>query len=351
MQNCLGCWVFRFSSLFIFSIYSMLGAHSPKSKQEAPSFPQSFGISKSSMERLLQDVKAQANQNQLLGWPELPPEFRGPADIDPKNSLLSRIWAQTNKVIWHYQAPTRTWDAIVVLQRTDNRWYPDEHYGTVIHIKNAFGNPKLTPVTRLPYIGLSISPIAEKEIASSGDLPRWVGTGPIWHFMQESDGDMAPAEGIFHSGAGFGWVMNSIETKSEHAKLVESDKAKMESQKAKGINPDDDPYAFEGHSCSIFFAEDLNRAENVRSCAGLVWFHFPTGLEISDFVVPVSDWNALRKKVDGVPKPRPVSTNTSRLTLRSSRTPPALPSALSQLLAISAPLVASVQAGPLSFIR
>ena len=36
------------------------------------------------------------------------------------------------------------------------------------------------------------------------------------------------------------------------------------------------------------------------------------------------------------------------LTLRSSRTPPALPFALSQLLAIPAPLVASVQAGPLS---
>jgi hypothetical protein len=39
------------------------------------------------------------------------------------------------------------------------------------------------------------------------------------------------------------------------------------------------------------------------------------------------------------------------LTLRSSRTPPALPSALSQLLATSAPLVVSVQAWPLSFIR
>jgi hypothetical protein len=39
------------------------------------------------------------------------------------------------------------------------------------------------------------------------------------------------------------------------------------------------------------------------------------------------------------------------LTFRSSRTPPALPSALSQHLAISAPFIASVQAGPLSFIR
>ena len=39
------------------------------------------------------------------------------------------------------------------------------------------------------------------------------------------------------------------------------------------------------------------------------------------------------------------------LTLRSTRTPPALPSVLSQHLAISAPLVASVQAGPVSFIR
>ena len=39
------------------------------------------------------------------------------------------------------------------------------------------------------------------------------------------------------------------------------------------------------------------------------------------------------------------------LTLRSSRTPPALLSVLSQHLAISAPLIASVQAGPLSFIR
>jgi antitoxin component of RelBE/YafQ-DinJ toxin-antitoxin module len=40
-----------------------------------------------------------------------------------------------------------------------------------------------------------------------------------------------------------------------------------------------------------------------------------------------------------------------RLTLRSSRTPPALPFALFQLLAISASLIASVQAWPLSFIR
>jgi hypothetical protein len=39
------------------------------------------------------------------------------------------------------------------------------------------------------------------------------------------------------------------------------------------------------------------------------------------------------------------------LTLRSTRTPPALPSALSQLLASSAPLIVSVQAGPVSFIR
>jgi len=39
------------------------------------------------------------------------------------------------------------------------------------------------------------------------------------------------------------------------------------------------------------------------------------------------------------------------LTLRSTRTPPALLPALSQLLAFSAPLNASVQAGPVSFIR
>ena len=41
----------------------------------------------------------------------------------------------------------------------------------------------------------------------------------------------------------------------------------------------------------------------------------------------------------------------ARQTLRSSRTPPALPFALSQLLAISAPLIASVQAVPVSFLR
>ena len=40
-----------------------------------------------------------------------------------------------------------------------------------------------------------------------------------------------------------------------------------------------------------------------------------------------------------------------RLTLRSSRTPPVLPYALSQHLAISAPLIVSVQARPLSFLR
>jgi hypothetical protein len=39
------------------------------------------------------------------------------------------------------------------------------------------------------------------------------------------------------------------------------------------------------------------------------------------------------------------------LTSRSSRTPPALPFVLSQHFAIPAPLVASVQAWPLSFIR
>ena len=42
---------------------------------------------------------------------------------------------------------------------------------------------------------------------------------------------------------------------------------------------------------------------------------------------------------------------TVGLTLRSTRTPPALPSARSQLLASSALLSASVQAGPVSFIR
>jgi hypothetical protein len=44
-------------------------------------------------------------------------------------------------------------------------------------------------------------------------------------------------------------------------------------------------------------------------------------------------------------------TTTVVLTSRSSRTPPALPSALSQHFAISAPLIASAQAWPLSFIR
>ena len=39
------------------------------------------------------------------------------------------------------------------------------------------------------------------------------------------------------------------------------------------------------------------------------------------------------------------------LTLSSTRTPPALPPALSQLLAFSTPFNASVQAGPVSFIR
>ncbi|WLT32341.1 hypothetical protein [Geothrix sp. PMB-07] len=43
--------------------------------------------------------------------------------------------------------------------------------------------------------------------------------------------------------------------------------------------------------------------------------------------------------------------DSARLTPRSSRTPPALPSALSQHLAISAPLVVSAQAVPLSFLR
>jgi len=47
----------------------------------------------------------------------------------------------------------------------------------------------------------------------------------------------------------------------------------------------------------------------------------------------------------------PQALATAALTLRSSRTPPALPSALSQHLAIPAPLAASVQAWPLSFLR
>jgi Na+/proline symporter len=45
------------------------------------------------------------------------------------------------------------------------------------------------------------------------------------------------------------------------------------------------------------------------------------------------------------------SSHAVGLTLRSTRTPPALSSALSQLLAISAPFSASAQAGPVSFIR
>ena len=43
--------------------------------------------------------------------------------------------------------------------------------------------------------------------------------------------------------------------------------------------------------------------------------------------------------------------NYPRLTLRCTRTPPALRSVLSHHFAFSAPLVASVQAGPVSFIR
>jgi hypothetical protein len=43
--------------------------------------------------------------------------------------------------------------------------------------------------------------------------------------------------------------------------------------------------------------------------------------------------------------------NPRGLTLRSSRTPPALPFALSKYFAISAPLIVSVQARPLSCFR
>ncbi len=55
------------------------------------------------------------------------------------------------------------------------------------------------------------------------------------------------------------------------------------------------------------------------------------------------------KQWRSVAKPRPVQT--SGLTSSSTRTPPALLFALSKLLASSASLVASVQAGPVSFIR
>jgi len=47
----------------------------------------------------------------------------------------------------------------------------------------------------------------------------------------------------------------------------------------------------------------------------------------------------------------PLSGYVVGLTLRSTRTPPALPPALSQLLASSASLSTSVQTGPVSFIR
>ena len=351
MRKGIGFWFVRLFTLFICSIYSLGIAHSQNSTQETQAFPQSSGISKTMMERLLQQVEDQAKQHKLIGWPELPSGFVVPKGFDPKDLLSQRIWAQSNKVIWHYQEPSQTWDAVLVLQRTDNPLYPDERFGTVVFIKNAFGNPKVTPITRLPYIGLSISTVDEIPNKPQYRVPKWVGTGPIWHFLQESDGDMPPARCIFHAEAGFGWEMNRIETKHEHAKLVERDNDQLDSLKAKGIVLDDDPYAYSPHECSSFFAEDLCRAENVRSFAEFVWFHFPTGLEISDFVVPLIEWNQLRNKVHGVPIPRAVSTSTGRLTPRSTRTPPALPSALSQHLASSAPLSATVQPGPVSFFR
>ncbi|WP_286355900.1 hypothetical protein [Geothrix oryzae] len=47
----------------------------------------------------------------------------------------------------------------------------------------------------------------------------------------------------------------------------------------------------------------------------------------------------------------PTPAQVQRLTSRSTRTPPALPSVLSQLPASSTSLSASAQAGPVSFIR
>ena len=52
-----------------------------------------------------------------------------------------------------------------------------------------------------------------------------------------------------------------------------------------------------------------------------------------------------------IPVARVGSSFMGCLTSRSTRTPPALPFVLSQHFAIPAPLVASVQAGPVSFIR
>ena len=68
------------------------------------------------------------------------------------------------------------------------------------------------------------------------------------------------------------------------------------------------------------------------------WFNFAFIATAAIIVWVLLSWALLRAFAPG-------------LTSRSSRTPPALPSALSQHLAISAPLIASVQAWPLSFIR
>ncbi|WP_291270924.1 hypothetical protein [Geothrix sp.] len=93
---------------------------------------------------------------------------------------------------------------------------------------------------------------------------------------------------------------------------------------------------FDQEKCGGNFASDLLDRFVVSKTSGVIKHYEVAGCFIDSY----SQWLKRQKK-----------PTSERLTSRSTRTPPALPFALSQHSAISAPLVASVQAGPVSFFR
>jgi hypothetical protein len=316
MQSRVIPWAKALLRVLLIVTNSVLMSFAQESNERNFPLPKCMRIRRSLLNHFLEQVEIQARHYKLRGWPEINSDSRFFSGPDLKDPLLNSIWAQTNKVIWHYRRETNTWDAVVVLQRTDNRWYPDEQFGKAVYIKNAFGNVQITPLADLPYLGLSISRVQNVEVDSGKQLPPWVGYGKRWAFTQEDDaGEIEPIEGIFHSGFGFGWLLNSLETKSEHNEFDTLDRLRLAEVNSKQVDSESDSNVSSQHSCSGIFAEDLIRAERVRTNSGWVWFHLNrvSGISLSDFVVRSEVWSSVRTKVPGIRLPSTSAKKIPRL--------------------------------------
>ena len=216
----------------------------------------------------LERVRLKAAHLGLKGWPEFPSDENadrgGRKDLgDP---LLNRVWSHP-RVLWHANASGQILDALVGMQSSKSR---DTNQSTLVFVEDVFGTCKVTslqvPIHETPLYRSSPDDI------SQGHLPRFIKTGEVWVFYQESDGSLGPVISVFHPQMGVSTLLTFVESPEQHRQAKEKDELIRQSLLAKGEPAEevDEEMAYQSHECSGFLTTDL--PDQAPVVGGMRWF-------------------------------------------------------------------------------